>query len=63
MQYPTLVDKYRESIGLPSLTTTINEFNNSDEPGIIDNYREKEERIKFEKWLKNTDWRQPEHNN
>ena len=46
-----------------NFTLSINEFNNSDEPGIIDNYREKEERIKFEKWLKNTDWRQPEHNN
>jgi hypothetical protein len=52
---PTLVDKHRESIGLPSLAITIKEFNNSDEPGIIENTEE--ERAKFEAWVQNSDWR------
>ncbi len=54
---PLLVDEYRKSIGLPTLATTIEEFNNSDESGIIDNEEEKKERAKFEKWVQNSDWR------
>jgi hypothetical protein len=49
------VDKYRAEIGLPSLAEKIQEFNSSDEPGVIEN--EDAEQRKYEEWLNNSEWR------
>jgi hypothetical protein len=57
LQDPLNVDKLRAQIGLCSLQAKIQEFNDSDEPGIVDEQVREEEHKKFLEWVNKSDWR------